>query len=78
LGYPKTNKWKTKDMGVLAQEIIKVLPEVVSYKNDKWFVKYDEIVALCIQAIKEQNTKLEEQKNKLKSLEEQAKEKGLI
>jgi hypothetical protein len=41
-------------------------------------VKYPDIIALCIEAIKEQSVLLDIKENKLKVLEERAKEKGLI
>jgi hypothetical protein len=41
-------------------------------------VKYQDIVALCIEAIKEQSVILEVSQNKLDKLELIAKEKGLI
>jgi hypothetical protein len=41
-------------------------------------VKYQDIVALCIEAIKEQSVILESSQNKLDKLELIAKEKGLI
>ena len=43
------------DIGVIAQEIELVLPEVVTTRNNgSKAVKYDKIVPLLIQAIKEQ------------------------
>ena len=41
-------------------------------------VKYPDVIALCIEAIKEQSVLLDIKENKLKVLEERAKEKGLI
>lgn len=53
------------DIGVIAQEIEKVLPEVVGTReNGIKAVKYDRIVALLIQGIKELKTELDEVKNK--------------
>lgn len=72
---------KKEQVGVLAQEVEKVLPQVVKlapfdtkYVNDEetslsgeWYktVKYDKIVPLLIEAIKELSTQLEEVKKKL-------------
>jgi hypothetical protein len=48
------------DVGVIAQEIEKVLPEVVTVKFNGWKgVKYDKIVPLLIEAIKELSEKVE-------------------
>lgn len=49
------------DVGVIAQEIEKVLPEIVSEReNGIKAVKYDRIVPLLIEAIKELKTELDE------------------
>ena len=57
------------DVGVIAQEIEKVLPEVVTERENGYkAVKYEKIVPLLIEAIKEQSdtiTKLTERINKL-------------
>jgi hypothetical protein len=48
------------DVGVIAQEIERVLPEVVTTKFNGWKgVKYDKIVPLLIEAIKELADKVE-------------------
>lgn len=55
------------DVGVIAQEIEKVLPEVVSTRDDGIkAVKYERIVALLIEAVKELNTEVEHLKNTLR------------
>ena len=60
------------DVGVIAQEIEKILPEVVATKGDGIkAVKYDRIVALLIEAIKDQQGQIEVMKaeiNKLKGV----------
>jgi hypothetical protein len=54
------------DVGVIAQNIEKVLPEVVATKDDGTkAVKYDRIVALLIEAIKEQQKQIDELKLKI-------------
>ena len=54
------------DVGVIAQEIEKVLPEVVTErKNGYLAVRYEKIVALLIQAVKEQQLQIDELKSKL-------------
>jgi hypothetical protein len=55
--------------GVIAQEVLKVLPEVVSGSEDSVYsVAYGNMAALFIEAIKEQQLQIEELKNKLDSL----------
>jgi len=52
------------DVGVIAQEIEEVLPEVVTERNNGYkAVKYEKIVPLLIEAIKEQQQQIEELKN---------------
>jgi hypothetical protein len=41
-------------------------------------VKYQDIIALCLEAIKEQSDNLDLKENKLEELEIRAKEKGLV
>ena len=57
----KQNTYEGHDVGVIAQEIHKVLPEVVGEKNDGYLgVKYEKIVPLLIESIKELNKKIED------------------
>ena len=56
-----------KDIGVIAQEIEKVLPELVQTRENGYkAVKYDKIVALLIEGIKEQDLRIKELENKIK------------
>jgi len=53
------------DIGVIAQEIERVIPEVViTRENGYMAVRYEKIVALLIQAIKELDIEIEKMKNK--------------
>ena len=53
-------------MGVIAQEIQKVLPEIVTTRDNGYMaVKYEKIVALLIEAIKEQQKQIDEIKSRL-------------
>ena len=53
------------DVGVIAQEIQQVLPEAVAQREDGYLaVKYDRIVPLLIQAIKELKAEVEDLKGK--------------
>ena len=52
------------DVGVIAQEIEEVLPEVVTQRDSGYkAVKYEKIVPLLIEAIKEQQKQIQELKN---------------
>ena len=60
---------RKQDIGVIAQEIEKVLPEVVAKKDDGYkAVRYEKIVPLLIEAIKEQQSQIEELKELVKRL----------
>ena len=50
-----------REAGVIAQQIQKVLPEVVTTRTDTGYlaVRYEQIIALLIEAIKELNNKVE-------------------
>ena len=54
------------DVGVIAQEIEKVLPELVTSRDNGYkAVRYEKIVALLIEAVKEQQLQIDELKSKL-------------
>lgn len=54
------------DVGVIAQEIEKVLPEIVVNRDNGYkAVRYEKIVALLIEAIKEQQLQIDELKSKI-------------
>ena len=75
------NLENTKDIGFIAQEIEHVMPELVfkgEDKNDLYKVKYNEIIALCLESIKEHEKIISLKDDRLKKLEFRAKEKGLI
>jgi len=52
---------KSRKVGVIAQEILQVLPEVVTYDNDndKYGVDYGKITGLLIEAIKDQQKQID-------------------
>jgi hypothetical protein len=79
---PDPNSTPNKDIGFIAQEIQHVFPELVFKPNDKpetkYMVKYQDIIALCLEAIKEQSDNLDLKESKLEELEIRAKEKGLF
>jgi hypothetical protein len=62
----KQSAYAGKDVGVIAQEVEKVLPEVVAEREDGHLaVKYEKIIPLLIEAIKDQQKEIEELKSKL-------------
>jgi len=66
LGYDKK-----REVGVSAQEVQAVLPEIIAPApiSDKYMtVRYEKLIPLLIEAIKEQQTQIEQLSNELKSL----------
>ena len=60
------SSYEGHDVGVIAQEIEKVLPEVVTTRDNGYkAVKYEKIVALLIEGIKEQQLQIDELKHQL-------------
>lgn len=65
----KQDVYTGHDVGVIAQEIEEVLPEVVTTRDNGYkAVKYEKIVPLLIEAIKEQQTQIEELKQLVQQL----------
>jgi hypothetical protein len=63
----KQSTYSGKDVGVIAQEIKEVLPEVVAERDNGYLaVKYEKIIPLLIEAIKEQQKEIEFLKSKIK------------
>ena len=57
---------KGKDVGVIAQEIEEILPEIVVTRDNGYkAVRYEKIIPLLIESIKELNSKIESQNIKL-------------
>lgn len=57
------------DVGVIAQEIEKILPEVVTQREDGYLaVKYEKIIPLLIEGFKEQQKEIETLKQQIKEL----------
>ena len=60
---------KSTKVGVIAQEVLKVLPEVVDQdENDKYSVSYGNITGVLIEAIKEQQKQIEYLKIQIKNM----------
>ena len=61
----KQEVYEGHDVGVLAQDIEKVLPELVITRDNGYkAVKYEKIIALLIEAMKEQQSQIDELKSK--------------
>ena len=59
-----------KDIGIVAQEVEEVIPEIVETRENGYkAVKYEKIVALLIEGIKEQQQTIEKLEDRLKKLE---------
>jgi hypothetical protein len=79
-----TFDWKTKEfpnrmfsenraLGFIAQEVEQVIPEVVQTENNSEgfkSVQYDKVVALLVEAVKEQQKQIEQLQQKVKELTE--------
>jgi len=53
------------DVGVIAQEVLEVLPEAVTTRDNGYLaVDYQKIVPLLVQAVKELSAKVEDLENK--------------
>jgi hypothetical protein len=62
----EAHSYEGHDIGVIAQEIEEVLPELVTTRDNGYkAVKYDKIVALLIEAIKDQQKQIDELKSKI-------------
>jgi len=55
-------------MGFIAQEVINVVPEVVSVSNDKYSMQYGPVSALLVEAMKEQQAQIESQQKEIEEL----------
>jgi len=53
------------ETGLIAQEVLKILPEVVKYNNDIYNISYGNMCGLLVEAIKELNKKIEKLEEKL-------------
>jgi len=65
----KKDENKKQKIGVLAQDIEKVFPELVSESNGVKSVNYQGLVPVLINALKEQDSKMNAQENKMNEQE---------
>ena len=60
---------RKNDVGVIAQEVLQIMPEVVAERTDGYLaVKYERLIPLLIEAIKSLHDKVEKLENKLEDL----------
>jgi len=68
--YKDKNFDEGKQIGLIAQEVEKVIPELVHTDNEGYkAVSYEKLTAVLIEAIKEQQKKIAELENRIKMLE---------
>ena len=61
---------KKRHAGVIAQDVLNVLPEAVSMSTDNHYrVSYDNLVGLLIEAIKDQQRQITDLSNRINTLE---------
>ena len=64
-GYDEIHSHKGNDVGVIAQEIEEILPQIVTNRDNGYkAVQYEKIIPLLIEAIKELSVKIRELENK--------------
>jgi hypothetical protein len=64
-GYEEIHSHKGNDVGVIAQEIEEILPQIVTNRDNGYkAVQYEKIIPLLIEAIKELSAKIKELENK--------------
>lgn len=62
------NVYEGRDVGVIAQEVEKVLPEIVETRKAGKAVKYEKLTPLLIEAIKQQQSNIDDLKSQVQSL----------
>ncbi len=74
----KFEKQRKNQVGFLAQDVNKILPEVVIYddSSDVYGIVYSRIVPILVEAMKEQQTKIESLETEIASLSSTVKEKS--
>jgi len=70
-GYSYTNIiTSNRCIGLIAQEVQQVLPEVVGKNDDLLSLSYGNIMGVVVECIKELSTKLDDVSKRLKTIEE--------
>ena len=63
------NKGTSQEIGVIAQDLLPVLPQLVVENNSYYSVNYLKLAPVLIEAIKEQQTIIENLKSRIETLE---------
>ena len=77
-------EWKgqpgSRTVGFIAQEVLPHVPELVHWndKQDHYTMKYREMIAVSVEALKEQEIKINSLEFRYNKIVERAKEKGLL
>ncbi len=59
------------DIGVIAQEVVKVAPEIVTTRDNGYMaVKYEKLTVLLIEAVKEMSREMDSLKKQIAELKE--------
>ena len=63
---------KAKDIGFIAEEVEKIIPDVVSYEDngDLHGIKYSKLTAVLVKAIQQQQDQIDKLKEEVKSLKQ--------
>jgi hypothetical protein len=65
VGYEEFHSHKGNDVGVIAQEIEEILPQIVTNRDNGYkAVQYEKIIPLLVEAIKELSAKIKRLENK--------------
>lgn len=68
-GYTYTRKdTSNMETGLIAQEVLNILPEVVKYENNHYNISYGNMCGLLVECIKELKTKITKLEDKISSL----------
>jgi molybdenum-dependent DNA-binding transcriptional regulator ModE len=68
----KTGRLDARHIGVIAQEVEKVLPElVVEDKDGRKNMAYGNLTAVLVEAVKEQGEQIDDLKERIKKLEDE-------
>jgi len=70
---------KKDKLGFIAQELIEILPEAVTYEDgeDRYYIDYNAVIPVLVEAMKEQQTKIETFEKEIEKLKAKSNEKSI-
>ena len=69
--YPKMNFDKTRQIGLIAQDVEKIFPELVKTNNDGYkAISYEKLTVVLLEGMKEQQQQIESQQKQIDDLKE--------